>query len=456
MTRCSAMRIGGLLAGVFFWVSPASATGYGDAQPRAMGLAGTYTALARGTESIYWNPANLALRDSPKYSFPQLFGVNLIAENNSFSVSDYNKYNGEDIDAEASSDLLSKIPKEGMKLNTDVGVVVPILNGMAFPMPWNLSSAIAFNVRTGFEGEMPKDMFALMLRGNEFGKEYDIAKWDGSGWGLVVFNWAAAKPWMPGRLKPYFDEFTVGGTFKVLGGAYTEVLRSEGGFVTLPDGVDVSASATARGGGGWGLGLDLGAAGVTKDRKTTFSAALVNFFDFVSWSIEPKQHKVFVTADNLRVTRFTGTGDIEEVLDNPRNEKGEVVLDEKVPIESFRKSLPAMLRIGAAHQYQPKLIVAANYDQAFSSGFGISAVPKVSVGLEYTLVDWFPVRFGLSAGGRGGMSSAIGFAIGPFALGRVRLTVLEFSTANRGGFLPGLAKGTGLSLNLLQVRVMRI
>jgi len=299
-------------------------------------------------------------------------------------------------------------------------------------------------------------MFALMLRGNEFGKEYDIARWDGSGWALGVFNWAAAKPWMPERAKPYFDEFAVGGTLKVLGGAYTEVLSSKGGFVTQPDGIDVSASAIARGGGGWGLGLDLGAAGVTKDRRTTFSAALVNFFDFTSWSIEPKQHKVFVTADNLRVSRFTGRGDIEEVLDNPRDEEGEVILDEEIPIKSFQKSLPAMLRIGGAHQLQPKLLVAGNYDQAFSSGFGISPVPRISAGMEYTLVDWFPMRFGLSAGGRGGMSSAIGFAFGPFAMGRASLTLLEFASANRGGFLPGLAKGTGLSLNFLQVRVKRI
>ena len=55
----------------------AFATGYGDTQPRAMGMAGSYGAMARGVESIYWNPANLALSDGPKLSLPlkSAFGV---------------------------------------------------------------------------------------------------------------------------------------------------------------------------------------------------------------------------------------------------------------------------------------------------------------------------------------------------------------------------------------------
>ncbi len=55
-----------LVTGMFA-TQAAQAIGYGDAQPRAMGLAGTYTAMARGVESLYWNPANLALKDSPGF-----------------------------------------------------------------------------------------------------------------------------------------------------------------------------------------------------------------------------------------------------------------------------------------------------------------------------------------------------------------------------------------------------
>ena len=57
-----------LFAGLVTGLIPtqsAQAIGYGDARPRSMGLAGAYTAMARGVESLYWNPANLALKDSP-------------------------------------------------------------------------------------------------------------------------------------------------------------------------------------------------------------------------------------------------------------------------------------------------------------------------------------------------------------------------------------------------------
>lgn len=437
-----------------FLALPVHGMGYGDSTPRAAGLAGSYTALARGTEAIYWNPANLALSGSPKWSMPNALPIgafNAVLENNSFSVADYNKYNGEFIDDRASADLLGKIPADGLKLNTDLGLPLPVLSGMAFPMPWGLSSAIAFNVRLGVEGEMPRDWMRLMLRGNELDEELDIAKWDGSGWAFGVFNWAFARPWMPAQAKPYFSQFTVGGTFKVLGGGFSEVSESNGGFVTRVDGIDMDAYAIAQGGGGWGLGIDLGAAGVTKDGKTTVGAALVNFLDYTSWSISPRADSIFAHADDLRVTSFTGTDDYKEILGEDTDGDGDSDFHRKLLGPSFTKSLPAMLRIGVARAHSHQLTLAANYDQAFSSGFGITAVPRLSLGAEYRLVDWFPTRLGLSVGGRPGMMSSIGMGLGPFTTGPVQISALEWSYSNRGGFIPGLAKGFGWSVTLFRL-----
>ena len=90
------MKTNGLILALalFFTSGEAVATGYGDTQPRAMGVAGAYGAMARGVESIYWNPANLALNDGPRLSLPLDLGMFFILENNSVSISDYNKYNG--------------------------------------------------------------------------------------------------------------------------------------------------------------------------------------------------------------------------------------------------------------------------------------------------------------------------------------------------------------------------
>ena len=49
--------------------------GYGDMQPGAASMAQAYGAMARGAESIYWNPANLALNDGPNFSIRSLLDL---------------------------------------------------------------------------------------------------------------------------------------------------------------------------------------------------------------------------------------------------------------------------------------------------------------------------------------------------------------------------------------------
>ena len=386
---------------------PAQAIGYGDTRPRAMGLAGTYTAMARGVESLYWNPANLALKDGPKVSIPGLGGGSLVLENNSWSVSTYNDFNGNFIDDGMKDDMLADLDKEGLKFNSDIGVFLPLVSGAAFLLPWGLSSAMAFDIRAGVEGQVPRDMIEFMLRGNQFESEriedernpnYDIAEWDGESWGLAVFSWGFAKPWIPAQLEPHVSQFAVGITLKGMGGALAEVTDSEGGFITRIGGMQMNASGVTRSAGGIGFGLDLGAVGVPKDGRTTEGLSLVNLLDVMNWSIETRQDSVFVTAEGVSVTSFTGADGFDEIFDNPRdvlgdgrrdtvleNEGAEAIWDSGVPvfhterdIGSFSRSLPAMLRLGVAHKPIPRLTVAANYDQAFSSGMGIDSTPRIS------------------------------------------------------------------------------
>ena len=454
-----------LVAALLLGCLTSGAYGLNDTGTRAMGLAQSYTALARGPESVFWNPANLALGGGSGFSLDILnFGFTLIAENNSFSVKTYNDNftDGEFIPDSEKNDLLSDIQDDGFKVNVDIdpyaALIVPLNGGFTFGMPWGIKSAVVPGLTTGFEGEVPKDVFDLMLFGNEFNRTYDIAKWDGSGWFVVSLNWAGAKPWMPPQADEYLSEFTVGGTLKFLAGGYGEVRRSSGGFASYfgdpiePVGTDLNAYAVSQVGGGTGFGIDLGVAGVTKDKKTTFSVGLLNLLDTMSWSIEARQDSVFAVAEDLLVTRLVDVKEIKEVLDNPVDEDGEVVFNEKLGEESFSRSVPAMLRIGGAHQLLPKLTVVGNYDQAFSDGFGITTTPRVSAGVEYRLVSWFPTRFGLSAGGRGN-SSAIGFGFGPFNFPRTQLEVMKVATVTRGGFFPGVSKGMSLSLMFFQLKI---
>jgi hypothetical protein len=342
---------------------------------------------------------------------------------------------------------------------------------------------MALDVRVGVEGQIPRDMIEFMLRGNQFEREriaagrdpnYDIAEWDGEAWALGVFSWGFAKPWIPPPLAPYVSQFAVGTTLKVMGGGLAEVTDSEGGFVTRVSGTEMSASGVARSAGGIGFGMDLGAVGVTKDGRTTVGLSLVNLLDAMNWSIEGQQDSVYVTAIGVSVTSFTGKDGFDKIFDNPREvtlsdgridtvlegdvdaaiwDNGDPVFRTQRDIDSFSRSLPAMLRLGVAHTLFPRLTVALNYDQAFSSGMGIDSTPRVSLATEYRLVNWFPLRFGLSGGGRAGRSSAIGISFGPFNVERFEMVLMEMSVSNRGGFFPGSSQGLGYSVNLLRMHI---
>ena len=433
--------------------------------PRAIALGQSYTALARGPEAVVWNPANLGLKSSPNFKW-NLFGAGFtgVAENNSFSVQDYNdNFTSEThVIGDAEKDkLLGSIDAEGLKFNTDmelaVALGIPINGGVAFPLPYGLKSAVTTSLAVGMEGEVPKDMFTLFLKGNGFGQSYDISEWDGSGWALGGLNFAAAKPWLPAQLKPYLREFSLGGTLKITGGAYGEILETRGaGFTSELQGADLDVHGVAQSGGGVGFGLDFGAAGVTKDGKTTVSLGVLNLLDVMSWSIKSRQDSMFASASDLRVTRVLDADvkGIEDILDNPDvDNDGDTDFNQKISGDSFDRSLPAMIRLGAAHRLIPRLTLVGNYDQAFSEGFGITTTPRLSVGAEYRLVPWFPTRAGISAGGRSSGAS-LGFAFGPFSVYHMQLELLDTALATRGGFFPGIAKGTAISVMLFRFNLI--
>ena len=486
-----------LLAAVLIGGFPLETRGLGDTGARAMGLAQSYTALARGPAAVFWNPANLALKGSPDFSWYFLgAGTSFIVENNSFSVKTYNdNFTRSDhfITDRDKKDLLNDVPGEGLRLNLDfdpnLSLLIPVNGGVAFQMPWGLNSAVCIGFTSGLEGEIPKDMFELLLFGNEFeqqrlaeGKDgdYDIAEWEGSRWMVASLNWAGAKPWMPERFNPYLSEFSVGGTIKVAAGVYGEIMRSSGSFVSRIQGaeldaylitrnagktgfdIDLSAPGDSGNGkpafslglpdlGGTGFGLDLGVAGVTRGRKLAFSVGLLNLLDVFSWSRDASQDSLYAEAADLRVTRVLDVDHIEDILENEDVDgDGDTDFLQKIGGKSFSRSMPALLRVGGSYELTPRLTAVGNWDQAFSRGFGFSTTPRISGGAEYRLVPWFPTRAGLSLGGRG-PSAAVGFAFGPFQFSRLQANLLELALVTRGGLFAGLSKGTAISLQLFRL-----
>ena len=240
-----------------------------------------------------------------------------------------------------------------------------------------------------------------------------------------------------------------------MGGAYGEILRSGGaGFVSRVEGTDLESYVIAQHGTGFGFGIDLGVAGVLKDGKTTVSIGLLDFIDSYSWSGDVAQDSIFASATDLRVTSLLDVDKAEDILDNGDVDgDGDTDFHQEIGTESFSRSLPARLRIGVSHRPMERLTVAGNYDQAFSTGFGLETTPRLSFGAEYRLVNWLPARIGLSVGGRSA-SSSIGFAFGPFSVFHMQLQLLDTALVTRGGVLPGSAKGSQISVMLFRFNLI--
>ena len=455
----------------------------GDASPRAVALGQAYTALARGPEAVFWNPANLALAGSRKFSWDLLgAGLCVAAENNSFSVATYNAHftaanhnvspNGSPyyISPVTKKKLLADIPDTGLRLNGHIeptlAAGLPLNGGIAFAIG-ETRSAIAVGFTSGVESEIPKDVLELFFFGNEFaearlaagkGEGYDISDWNGAGWAVGTLNVAVAKPALPVRFAPYLSEFTVGSTLKLSMGTYGEIIESGGtGLVARVGGAEADAWLIAQYAKmGVGVGIDVGIAGRAKNRKTIFSLSVLNLLDTFSWNEGVRQDSIFLAANELRISRFldADSRSIEDVFDNPDFDgDGDPEFNKQIGQKPFSRSLPAVLRLGVAYQAKPQLTVVGNWDQAFSPTFGMRTRPRLASGVEYWLADWLPARIGLSLGGRSN-SSAVGFAFGPFVLSSMQLRFLETSLAMRGGLFPGKAKGTAISVMLFRLSLV--
>ena len=431
----------------------------GDSSARSLALGRSYTALARGPEAAFWNPANLGLTTSPRFKWEMLAaGVGLVAENNAFSVKAYNDHFTDDqhlLTDRDKQDLLGEVPGSGLGFNLDLmpSVIagVPLNGGAAFAMPWGIHAAVTTGLAVGVEGELPKDIFHLMFYGNEFDRPYDISDWDGSGWAVASLNWSGARPWLPTGLEPYLGELSLGMTFKLLGGAYGEVVETSGVLEVLPVGAELDdLQGLAQYGGGFGFGIDLGVAGVTRDHRTTFGLGVLNLLDAMTWNIAAQQDSFYAAASGLRVTRLLDVENIWDIVDKADlNGDGVEEHLEKVGERSFSRSLPALLRVGAARRQTSQLTLLGNYDQALSEGFGLTTTPRISFGAEYRLVSWFPARSGISLGGRSS-GTAVGLAFGPFTIRGTELELFDFAYATRGGLVPGSSKGSALSLTFFR------
>lgn len=384
--------------------------------PRSVGMAGAYTTIARDFFAVGVNPANLGIVRN--FIAMQLLQVNVGISNTSLSLSEYNKFNGADLEKDnKKEELLSLIPENGLTFFYDSSLQ-PILGNLS----WN-NMAISTDVYAIGELTVPKAPFEILFNGNELGREYQL---DAAGESLV----AAEIGFSNGGV---FGNILVGYTTRVIRGiSYFGIDESNAGLLTDSSGVFseseylVTASA-----GGWGGSLDVGLL-ILDVGKWHLGAAINNLYSRIRWTDSNERIRYFYNIDNLNLNRVAKKGFESLVVGG--NERTEFS-------ESFSTRLPTIFRMGASTTFYETL-VAIDYQQGFSDRLYASKVGKFAVGFEYFGESNFPVRIGIAAGGR--EKKEFGFGFGMRFIG----LRFDFAYALRGGYTPSNAKGFEISASL--------
>ena len=144
---------------VLILIASASGAGWNDAV--SIGMAGSYTAVARGYDAIGFNPANLGLSNQPGTQL-QLFALGSTLINNSFSMGDYEQYNGAYLSESDKREILSKIPSGGLEFTGNTAA-----SALSFAR-----GPIAFSatVEAAGQGSLSRDVVDLAFFGNRIGE----------------------------------------------------------------------------------------------------------------------------------------------------------------------------------------------------------------------------------------------------------------------------------------------
>jgi len=408
-----------VLSGMALSLAGSAVAQTGAANARSLAMGGAYSAVARGVEAPRWNPANLGLYDAPAFSM-NLVGVGAAVSNNSFSKKDYDLYNGAYLTPALKTEILNKIPDDGLRV--DLNSQVELLGFSWRRLALSLSAESAADLR------LSRSFMEVALNGNQLDKVYDFSDTGGEAFAIskVGLSYGHAV------FVPFLRDFAIGATLNYVQGlAQAQVVDAYGVMGTTFDGSFGDARARVRHSrGGSGFAADLGIAAVVNERLRV-GVAIRNLWSSVQWKKDVKLGEYGVRVDSLTV-QAVDESSADSLIDDYSDEYDG---------DPYSASLPAELCIGGAYR-MGRLLVAADYVQGFSDRPGVSRTPMLAVGTELRLLSFLPLRLGVAFGGNAGTSSGAGFGL--------RLGGFEFNVAasNRSGLLPGKSGGLGFALGM--------
>ncbi|HYJ77971.1 MAG TPA: hypothetical protein VEW03_00010 [Longimicrobiaceae bacterium] len=391
-------------------VAAALAAGHAAAQvpltARSLGMGNAYLGVALGQEALFLNPANIALPGNPHWSFSiPTFTAGATALG--LSLGQVNSFRdfGE-LDQGERDQILADIPASGTELRADVRVPLVALQIRRF----------ALGVSYAFQGNhtLDRDIVDLLVNGYQPGRVYSIRNTGGLAASYMDFAAAYARRVGPVALG-VTGHYYRGGTLGRMGVVAVDTIRPP----AQPDVHVTYAGVHAEGGSGFGV--DVGAA-MRPAPGVTLSGSLSNVFNSFEWDADLRQKSVTLTSQDYE------SGSVESVL--TRFDESERAFDAATAVDSVRRLAadlerdtgpPSVLRLGAAWEPRPSMVVAAAYQgNVANSRIGGMWDQSLGVGWQQRF-SFVSLRAGVATDLEDGGLLSGGITLGPLNLGLARV-----------------------------------
>ncbi len=382
----------------------------------SLGLGGAYTAIARGPEAIFWNPANLALSSElPNFNL-RLYSLGFNFGNNVFDIDFYNEYFtgtgqedeegnkiGRKLTDSDKDDILGRIPDSGLELlgRGDFSFLAINYKNFGFSIEANAFLKASF----------PKDAFNMIL--TDIGHKTYSFDIDAEGLSTAKANLSYGKSVLKNKQKKLFNgaisvnELAVGFTLSYIKGlAYGEVTESDVKVIIDDQGFNAPSRIVAKSALlGTGFGIDLGV-GAVLNNGWQVGLAFENIPGYIKWSNEAKEYiQTFDLKRKIFINEFSDI-EIDDYTDDIENE-----------LDSFSQMLPFNVRLGVAKYYK-YLLGNFEISRVYES-IGIS----VGGGIDLKFLELFAAY--TRANNDNYFSSALAL--------NFRYFYIDFGVMNRGG-----------------------
>ncbi|MCF8242730.1 MAG: DUF5723 family protein [Melioribacteraceae bacterium] len=418
----------------------------GVVDPISAGMANTYTSNSRGVYALGKNPANLMFGENYELEFATVLPVPnfyFLGGADFMTIGDFNYFFGGVEDPATGNTVgryLDQADKDRLRSLFESGGIITM--GASIPYLQVLYradpdiGAFAFSISDNFSMyvDFPEGIIDLMLEGNPIGEEYSF---DGS---VFRGNWIREYSLSYARdfnelFGDTFEKFSAGVTLKILSGIamidYDEINTTVRTLEKNIIEVESNTLGHASFSDDFGINYDFDSSGVEKESNmgafpSTAGSGVGFGFGFTaqvdeSWTVALAMTEIgsITWSSNVAEYSSSGTSRFEDITDEAARDS---IVDKlkgsgKV-VDEISTTLPTTLRMGATFQLHNAIegipgtmAVSVDYNQGFNNRARNSTKPRVSLGVEWRPWDIWPIRTGVSFGGRDGASWAFGTGI---------------------------------------------